>query len=107
MEQESDGLRRAGATRHLRPVSLGRWYVDAMHTAILVGVLLVTAIVYLRCLGNGFVYDDYPAILQNPSLAHWAFFEKPAHRDMWGARQPDQLPRVDYYRPLDNIEYAF
>ncbi len=106
MEQESDGLRRAGATRHLRPVSLGRWNLDAMHTAMLVGVLLVTAIVYLRCLGNGFVYDDYPAIVQNPSLAHWSFFWKSATRDIWWFRQPDQLPQSAYYRPLQNIWLA-
>jgi tetratricopeptide (TPR) repeat protein len=106
MEQESQGLRRAGATRHLWSASLVRWKLDAAQSAMLVGVLLVTALVYLRCLGNGFVYDDYPAIVQNPSIAHWSFFWKYATRDVWWFRQPDQSPQSAYYRPLQNIWLA-
>ncbi len=45
-------------------------------TAILCCILAVTAIVYLRCLGNAFVLDDFVIIVKNPNLRDWSFLWK-------------------------------
>jgi hypothetical protein len=42
--------------------ALRRWDLAAQQTTILAGVLLLTAPTFLRCLGNGFVYDDHAEI---------------------------------------------
>jgi protein O-mannosyl-transferase len=72
----------------------------------LVGVLLITALVYMRCLGNGFVFDDYPAIVQNDALAQWSFIWKSPFHDLWWFRDPQRLPQSAYYRPLQNVWLA-
>jgi hypothetical protein len=35
-----------------------RWKLDQTHTMMLVGIVLVTLLVYVRCLENGFVNDQ-------------------------------------------------
>ncbi len=73
---------------------------------LLAGVLLATLAVYLRCLGNGFVYDDYTAIVRNRHIGEWSFFWKSAIHDIWWFHDPDRLPQSPYYRPLQNIWVA-
>jgi hypothetical protein len=90
----------------LRLPALRRWNLDRAQTAILAGVLLLTLLVYLRCLGNGFVYDDRSEILENRYLAQWSFLWKSMIRDVWWFRHPHRLPQSAYYRPLQNIWLA-
>jgi len=45
-------------------------------TAILCCILAVTAVVYLRSLGNGFVLDDFVMLSKNPDLSNWSFLWK-------------------------------
>ena len=45
-------------------------------TAILSGILAVTAVVYLRTLENAFVLDDVVQIIKNPDLPDWSFLWK-------------------------------
>ncbi len=45
-------------------------------TAILSGILAVTAVVYLRTLENAFVLDDVVQIVKNPDLPDWSFLWK-------------------------------
>ena len=44
--------------------------------AILSGILALTAVVYLRSLGNGFVLDDPIMFVRNPDLRDWSFLWK-------------------------------
>ncbi len=67
------------------------------------GVLLLTMLVYLRCLGNGFVFDDHEMIVINRYLGQWSFLWKSLVNDSWWFRDPLHLPQSSYYRPLQDI----
>ncbi len=86
--------------------ALRRWQLDGKQTAMLAGILLATALVYLRCFGNGFVYDDYPTIVNNHYLRQSSFLWKSVTHDLWWFRDPKHLPQSAYYRPLQNISIA-
>ncbi|MGH7812416.1 MAG: tetratricopeptide repeat protein [Candidatus Binataceae bacterium] len=68
------------------------------------GVLIVTALVYARCLGNDFVFDDLEEIVYNPYIGHWSFVTKSLFSDPWWFRDPQHQSR--YYRPLMNVWQA-
>ena len=72
-------------------------------TLMLDGVLLLTMLVYLRCLGNGFVFDDHEMIVINRYLGQWSFLWKSLVNDSWWFRDPLHLPQSSYYRPLQDI----
>ena len=61
----------------------------------LAGVMLLSLLAYLRCLGNGFAWDDDQLIVNNRHLASWSFFSQSFVRDfVWfGLHKPR-------YRPL-------
>jgi protein O-mannosyl-transferase len=74
---------------------------------LLCATLLVTSLVYLRCLGNEFVWDDQGLILQNHYLGQWSFIWKSLINGLYwflpsGLRSV-QSPR---YRPLLSIAFA-
>ncbi|MFZ0889617.1 MAG: hypothetical protein WA005_14285, partial [Candidatus Binataceae bacterium] len=71
----------------------------------LAGVLLVTLIAYLRCLGNGFVFDDDVLIVNNPYLGEWSFLWKSLFRGLYWFTDP-QLSAIVRYRPLLLIWFA-
>jgi len=64
-------------------------------------VLLATAFVYSRCLGNDFVFDDREEIVFNPYIGNWSFVAKSLFSDAWWFRDP--LHQSRYYRPLMNV----
>ena len=68
----------------------------------LAGVLLVTLLLYLRCLGNGFVFDDNPMIVKNAYIGSWSFFRLSFSHDSWWYLDPLHLPASSYYRPLQD-----
>jgi protein O-mannosyl-transferase len=70
---------------------------------IMAALLAATAIVYLRCLGNGFVYDDDLEIVKNRYLGQWSFFSKSLFTDSWWFQNPAIRAWGPYYRPLQNI----
>ncbi len=72
-------------------------------TLMLGGVLLLTMLVYLRCLSNGFVFDDHEMIVLNRYLGQWSFLWKSLVNDSWWFRDPLHLPQSSYYRPLQDI----
>ncbi len=72
----------------------------AREPLLLGGVLIVTAVVYLRCLANGFVYDDSVMIVTNRYIKDWSFFWKSFLHDWWWFRDPSHLPQARFYRPL-------
>jgi hypothetical protein len=83
--------------------SLKRLDLDGAQTAMLRGVLLITLLAYLRCLGNGMVYDDHPMIVDNHYIGQWSFLGKSLTRDVWWFLGSDRTTHSAYYRPLENV----
>lgn len=69
-------------------------------------VLLVTLLLYLRCLGDGFVFDDASMIVKNRFIGSWAFFWNSFIHDSWWFMDPTQLPQSSYYRPLQDTWFG-
>ena len=67
------------------------------------GLLFLTMLVYLRCLRNGFVFDDHEMIVINRYISRWSFLWKSLVNDSWWFRDPFHLPQSSYYRPLQDI----
>ncbi len=65
--------------------------------------LAITLLVYLRCLGNRFVYDDNEMIVINRSIGDWAMVWRSFVNDSWWFRNPYKLPQSAYYRPLQDV----
>jgi len=63
----------------------------------------VTLLVYLRCFGNAFVYDDHEMIDLNPLIAQWSFLWKSFGHDLWWFRPNGKFPKSNYYRPLQDL----
>ena len=80
-----------------------RWRLANYDAVALAGVLLATLIAYLRCLSNGFVFDDHEMIVANRFIGDWSFFWKSIVNDSWWFRDPLHLPQSSYYRPLQDI----
>ncbi len=85
MDTETEEARSHGSRwAQLFPPALRRWELDRRETAILAGVLLFTLLVYIRCLGNGWVYDDHFRIVGNPRITSWSYlWESFAHQSWW------------------------
>jgi protein O-mannosyl-transferase len=66
------------------------------------GVMLLTFVVYLRCLGNGFVLDDKQMVLDNPYIGRWSFLWRSLFNDAWWFHHTPG-PGGMYYRPLQLI----
>src|SRR5271168_273347 len=72
----------------------------ARETLILWSILIATSLVYLRCLGNGFVLDDAAMFVRNPDLRHWSFLWKAFTREEFWYTDAGFLPHYRNYRPL-------
>ncbi|MGH7815728.1 MAG: hypothetical protein ACREQI_17205, partial [Candidatus Binataceae bacterium] len=70
------------------------------------GVLLLTAIVFLRSLENGFVFDDLDQIVHNRYLGEWSFIWKSMVNNALWFRDPNRPPALSYYRPFQNVWFA-
>jgi dolichyl-phosphate-mannose--protein O-mannosyl transferase len=80
--------------------------LDQTQTTMLVAVLFLTLLVYLRCLGNGFVNDERWEVVENRYLEQWSFFWNSLTRDAWWFSNPHRLPQSAYYRPIQNLWIA-
>jgi hypothetical protein len=67
------------------------------------GVLIVTLLAYLRCLGNRFSLDDLDMIVGNRLIGQWSFLWNSLFSDPYWYRDPLHLPQSSYYRPLQDI----
>ena len=65
--------------------------------------LLITAVVYLRCIDDAFVFDDEDMILRNRYLGDSAMLWKSFGRDFRWFMDPHHLPQSAYYRPLQDV----
>jgi len=80
--------------------------VSAMRRVALAAILVLAALVYLRCLNDGFVYDDNILIVGNHYLGQWSFLWKSLFRDEYWFQDPLRLPQSPRYRPLLLIWFA-
>ena len=76
---------------------------DARVGAGLGAILIGAAVVYLPALGNEFVFDDRPQILDNPFLSQWWFVPRSFLSDVVWFRDPAHLPQSPYYRPMHDL----
>ena len=74
---------------------------------ILCCILAVTSLVYLRCLGNGFILDDFAMIVHNPDLHDWSFLWKGFTRNEYWYSDAGFIQTYQFrnYRPLLLIWY--
>jgi hypothetical protein len=82
------------------------WNLEPREGAMLAGILVATALLYLPSLRNGWVYDDPLQIVDNDLLHSWAGIGKSFIYDSWWFLNPDRLPRSAYYRPLQATWYG-
>ena len=80
---------------------------DSRAGAALMAILIATAIVYCRSLGNGFVFDDSGLFASNRYIGDWSFIWKSLAYDPVWYLWPGTSPVLPYYRPLQNIWFAF
>ena len=98
----TDGIDPAPRTS-IRFPAFRHWNLDSTQTALLVGIILLTVLAFLRTLNNGFVYDDFPALVRNYRLREWSFIWDSLSRDVWWFWGMAQPPQSSYYRPLQNV----
>jgi len=72
----------------------------------LAAIVCLIALVSLRSLFNGLVFDDLGEIQKNPFIGQWSFVWKSFFHDVWWFRNPAKLPQCPYYRPLQNLWFA-
>jgi hypothetical protein len=87
--------------------ALRSWELDSAQTAMLAGVLLITTLVYLRCLANGFVYDDLITVEANKYIGQWSYIWKYSFtRDLWWFLDPNERPISTFYHPLQSVWFG-
>ncbi|HZO80162.1 MAG TPA: glycosyltransferase family 39 protein [Candidatus Binataceae bacterium] len=71
----------------------------------LAGVLVVTALVYVRCLTNWFFSDDVIMIEKNRYISEWSFLWKSMTRDLWWFNNPDlnHAATTTFYQPMQSL----
>ncbi len=99
--EQSAGTQRQSGTSALRP-----WNLSSRETAILAAIVLATIAIYLPSLRNGWVWDDWLQIVDNPLIHSWSFVWKSFIHDSWWFQNPAQLPQSAYYRPLQDTWFA-
>jgi len=70
-------------------------------------VLVITALVLSRSIGNDFVLDDRYGVPLNRYIGTWHFVWKSMVSDQWWVLDPSHLPQSQDYRPLQNVVWAF
>ena len=83
--------------------ALKRWNLSEAETAMLAGVLLLTLLVYLRCLANGFVSDDVLMIVENKYIAQWSYLWKSLTKELWWFFESNRTSPTSLYQPIQNI----
>jgi hypothetical protein len=83
-----------------------RWNLSSREAAILCAILLATIAIYLPSLRNGWVFDDWPEVVDNKLIHSWSFVFNSFRYDVWWFRKPLVLPQSVCYRPLQNEWFA-
>ena len=67
-------------------------------------MLLLSFVPYLNTLGNAFVYDDLPQLLENPYVHSFRYLGKIFGSTVWTFQGAQGV--TNYYRPLMSFAYA-
>src|ERR1700735_1981549 len=67
------------------------------------GLLLLAWVPYLNTLGNAFVYDDRPQLLENPYVHSFRYIGKIFGSTVWTFQGAQGV--TNYYRPLMTFAY--
>ena len=73
-------------------------------TYAVLGLLLLSFIPYLNTLGNAFVYDDRPQLVDNPYVHSFHYLGKIFGSTVWTFQGAQGVS--NYYRPLMSFAYA-
>ena len=73
-------------------------------TYAVLGLLFLSFIPYLNTLGNAFVYDDVPQLLENPYVHSFRYLGKIFGSTVWTFQGAQGV--TNYYRPLMSFAYA-
>ncbi len=73
-------------------------------TYAVLGLLLLAFVPYLNTLGNAFVYDDRPQLLENPYIHSFRYLGKIFGSTVWTFQGAQGV--TNYYRPLMSFAYA-
>jgi protein O-mannosyl-transferase len=92
------------SARHAPPRRI--WWSRATLSDTPIAAIAITLLVYLRGVGNAFVYDDNEMIVINRSIGDWAMVWRSFVNDSWWFRNPLKLPQSAYYRPLQDVWLA-
>ncbi|HUO04489.1 MAG TPA: tetratricopeptide repeat protein [Candidatus Binataceae bacterium] len=71
--------------------------------AVMGAILIGTALVYGRSIGNEFVADDYDQVVNNPALGDWSFVWRSFASNVLWFRDPLHAAQAIYYRPLQDL----
>ena len=77
------------------------WWTRPIVGAVLVALAAVA--VYANTLGNGFVYDDLPQIVENPRIRSLGSLPEILTTDPWSFKRGVS----SYYRPMLHLSYLF
>src|ERR1700730_9359788 len=104
MKSQAQTVKSADADSKRSGLFARRWLdLNGTQMTMLAGVLLITLLVYLRCLGNELVYDDHPMIVDKPYIRRWSFVWRSITRDVGWFLSSGRMTHSAYYRPLENI----
>jgi protein O-mannosyl-transferase len=73
-------------------------------TYAVLGLLVLSFVPYLNTLGNSFVYDDRPQLLENPYVHSFRYLGKIFGSTVWTFQGAQGV--TNYYRPLMSFAYA-
>ncbi|PID38711.1 MAG: hypothetical protein CSA65_02575 [Proteobacteria bacterium] len=73
---------------------------------VLVGLLLITAAVYARSIGGGFIWDDHNLIVDNRYVQDWRYLRRNLESRFWDTSNTRQRWRQGhYFRPIVTLSY--
>jgi Tfp pilus assembly protein PilF len=72
-------------------------------TIAVLGLLVLAWVPYLNTLGNAFVYDDIPQLVDNPYVHSFRFLGKIFASTVWSFQGAQGV--TNYYRPLMSLSY--
>jgi tetratricopeptide (TPR) repeat protein len=101
--EKAAAAQRQAAQQGARTASTGARVaiVESPRAGLLIA-LGVTFVVYARCFGAEFVYDDFDLLVNNPLITQWSFIWQSFGHDLWWFRTMGPLPHSPYYRPLQD-----
>ncbi len=99
---------RAAESIEPRPnAGVSRWWnLERRELAILAGILVATALIYMPSIRYGWVWDDKAQTIEAGELHSWLGIARSFIHDSWWFRDPSNLPQSAYYRPFQTLWFG-